>query len=82
MPPDVTRFHDGPETPGLPDRNRIEHMLKCSRDAQRIVAGDDAPTIAADMVRSRALVNCFTEIGEAAARLSLEGRARVGALPW
>ena len=34
------------------------------------------------MVRSRAIVNCFTEIGEAAARLTPDGRARVGAVPW
>ncbi len=38
--------------------------------------------IAADMIRSRALVNCFTEIGEAAARMSPIGRARIGSIPW
>lgn len=35
-----------------------------------------------DMIRARALVNCFTEIGEAAARLSDQPRALVGELPW
>jgi uncharacterized protein with HEPN domain len=34
------------------------------------------------MVRTRALVNCFTEIGEAAARLTPAGRAFVGEFPW
>lgn len=71
---------DGLPTPE--DRKRVEHMLKCSRDARLIVAGDDARTIAPDMVRTRALVNCFTEIGEAAARLTPPGRAIVGTVPW
>lgn len=70
-------------TPHTPeDRKRVEHMLRCSVDA-RMIVGDDTPTLlAADMVRTRALVNCFTELGEAAARLTLGGRARVGTVPW
>lgn len=70
--------------PGPPpeDRKRIEHMLVCSRDARQIVGSDDSADIAADMVRSRALVNCFTEIGEAAARLTAAGRDRVPDIPW
>lgn len=64
------------------DRKRIEHMVRCSRDARAIVGGDDAASIGADMVRTRALVNCFTELGEAAARLTPRGRALVGAVPW
>lgn len=72
---------DGPG-PTPEDRKRVEHMLRCSRDAAAIVGDDDAAGVSADMVRSRALVNCFTEIGEAAARLTPAGRARVGSLPW
>lgn len=34
------------------------------------------------MVRVRALVNCFTEIGEAAARLTPGTRDRIGDVPW
>ncbi len=68
--------------PTLEDRKRVEHMLKCSRDARAIVGTDDAAMIGSDMVRTRALVNCYTEIGEAAARLTPPGRALVGAVPW
>jgi uncharacterized protein with HEPN domain len=57
-------------------------MLQSTRDARTIVRSDDAEVIAADMVRTRALVNCFTEIGEAAARLTPAGRAFVGEFPW
>lgn len=57
-------------------------MLRCSLDARRIVADDDAAAIASDMVRARALVNCFTELGEAAARLTPRARTLFGAVPW
>lgn len=57
-------------------------MVRCSRDATLIVGADDASALSLDMIRTRALVNCFTEIGEAAARLSPGARSLVGALPW
>jgi uncharacterized protein with HEPN domain len=82
MPRDPSASQATPPPPTLEDRKRVEHMLKCSRDASLIVADDDAAKLAADMVRTRALVNCFTEIGEAAARLTPDGRTRVGAVPW
>lgn len=82
MPPDHTENQGRHTSPTPEDRKRIEHMLACSRDAQMIVGDDGAASIRADMVRARALVNCFTEIGEAAARLTPGGRSRVGAVPW
>lgn len=82
MPPDPNAPPVPPAAPTPEDRKRIEHMLRCARDARVIVAGDDAPAIAQDMLRTRALVNCFTEIGEAAARLTPAGRELVGAVPW
>lgn len=57
-------------------------MLRSAKDARAIVGHMDATALAADMIRLRAAVNCFTEIGEAAARLSQAGRTRVGELPW
>ncbi len=82
MPRDAAKPQDGGAAPAPEDRLRLEHMLKCSRDARAIVGSDDAAMLAADMVRTRAVVNCFTEIGEAAARLTPAGRARVGTVPW
>jgi uncharacterized protein with HEPN domain len=81
MPPDPPA-PPAHATPPPEDRRRIEHMLQSARDARIIVAEDDHLTIAGDMVRTRALVNCFTEIGEAAARLTPEGRTLVGTVPW
>ena len=82
MPPDPRTSQTTDPAPAPDDRKRVEHMLKCSRDARTIAASDDATSIATDMVRTRALVNCFTEIGEAAARLTPPSRALVGDVPW
>lgn len=57
MPPDPGVPQVPPSPPPPEDRKRVEHMLKCSRDARVIVADDDAAAIAPDMVRTRALVN-------------------------
>lgn len=70
------------DQPDQIDRKRLEHMVRSAQDALQIVGGDDAPTIASDMVRTRALVNCFTEIGEAASRLSPAAQARLTDIPW
>lgn len=80
MPRDESKPEPSPLT--REDLRRISHMLKCANDATTIVAADDASALAIDMLRSRALVNCFTELGEAASRLTAEGRAHVGPLPW
>lgn len=79
MPRESPSNSDGPAPD---DRKRLEHMLRCSRDARTIVGAHDTPSIASDMVKSRALVNCFTEIGEAAGRLTPQARLLVGAVPW
>ena len=80
MPRDENQPEPSPLT--REDLRRVSHMLKCANDATTVVAADDASAIAIDMLRSRALVNCFTELGEAASRLTAEGRALVGPLPW
>jgi uncharacterized protein with HEPN domain len=82
MPHDLSRSGGGGDTPSSEDRLRVEHMLQSSRDARAIIGKDDAVALAADMIRTRAMVNCFTEIGEAAARLTPQGRIRVGQIPW
>ena len=38
--------------------------------------------LASDMMFRRALINALQEIGEAAARVSDQGRARAASLPW
>jgi uncharacterized protein with HEPN domain len=57
-------------------------MRQCAIDAAAIVGTSDADAIRSDVIKRRALVNCFTEIGEAASRLSEQARATLGDLPW
>src|SRR5438270_10824545 len=64
------------------DRHRSEHMRQAALDAIEILGNRDLDALARDMVRRRALVNCFTEIGEAAARTTDEARLIIGTLPW
>jgi uncharacterized protein with HEPN domain len=48
----------------------------------QIVASAPDSSVRWDMVRTRALINCFTELGEAAARVSAEVRPMLPDLPW
>jgi len=73
-----------PDRRGLPidDRVRIEHMLEAVRDVQSYVEGRERNELETDSMLLRALTNAVQEIGEAAARLSDEGRTRVPGIPW
>ena len=71
------------DRPGGPaDRDRVEHMLLAARSAMRFVVGRSRPDLESDEMLRRALVNAVQEIGEAAARVTDTGRARVPTLPW
>lgn len=64
------------------DRERAEHILLSARDAITILSDATDTELGADMIRCRALVNCFTEIGEAARQMGDAARAHVGTFPW
>lgn len=66
----------------LTDRERADHMLLAARDARNFAAGRTRHDLDTDRMLLRALVHCVQEIGEAAARMSEEGRARIPTLPW
>jgi len=66
----------------LTDRERVEHMLLAASDALMFVKGRTRVELNTDSMLRRALVNCVQEIGEAAARVSDEGRARLPQIPW
>jgi len=69
-----------PSTPG--DRERFEHILAAAKDAISYVKGCSRADLDTDSKLLHALVHCVQVIGEAAARTTDEGRARVPALPW
>jgi len=66
----------------LDDRIRAQHMLEAARDVARLAAGRSQDDLRTDMPLRRAMVNAIQEIGEAAAKVSPLGRARIPAIPW
>lgn len=66
----------------LDDAERLAHMLSAARDAITIAAGRARADLDTDIMLRHALAHCVEVIGEAAARISDEGRALVPSLPW
>ena len=64
------------------DRIRAQHMLEAAHDVETIARGRNLDDLRADMPMRRALLNAIQEIGEAAAKVSPLGRARIPAIPW
>ncbi len=71
-----------PSAGGPNDRERLQHMLDAAVDARSYVTGRNRDDLDTDSMLRRALVNALQVIGEGAARVSDEGRARVPSLPW
>ena len=72
-----------PRKAGPPDdRDRLLHMLEAAEAALRFAASRTRADLDSDRMLLRALLQCIEVIGEAAARTSVEGRARSQGLPW
>lgn len=67
-----------------PDRDRIRllHILEHAREAMQLMAGRTRSDLDTDRVLSLALVRLLEIVGEAAARVSAEARAKYPAIPW
>jgi uncharacterized protein with HEPN domain len=57
-------------------------MLSAANDALHFADGHDRDDLDTDRLLLRGLTHCIQEIGEAATRISQEGRKRVPLLPW
>ena len=71
-----------PKAGGPNDRERLGHMLEAAIDVRFFVSTRKRADLDRDAMFRRALVNALQDIGEAAARVSDQGRARVPGLPW
>ncbi|MEX2219805.1 MAG: HepT-like ribonuclease domain-containing protein [Phycisphaerales bacterium] len=71
-----------PRAHALDDRIRCQHMLEAAEQAMSFTSGRSRADLDGDPMLTRALVHAIQEIGEAAARVSDEGRAHVPGLPW
>ena len=69
--------------PGGPDdRLRLAHMLDAAQQAVRFVKSRTRQDLDADDLFRRALIHAIQEIGEAAAKTTDFGRAKVQGVPW
>ena len=64
------------------DRVRLLHMLEHSREAIGLVSGQNRQDLDTDRVLSLALVRLLEIIGEAAAGVSADARAKRPEIPW
>jgi uncharacterized protein with HEPN domain len=64
------------------DATRLRHMLDYAAEAVQMAAGKQRPDLDTDRQFSLALTRLVEIVGEAAARVSPEGRERWQGLPW
>lgn len=80
----MTRERFMPLDSNVPDEDRIRcvHMLDAAREAMQFIQNRKREDLDADHMLRRALKDCIQEIGEAAARVTDDGRARFPEMPW
>ena len=71
-----------PRQGGPNDRERLQHMYDAAVDVRAYVRGRMRDDLEHDSMLRRATVNALQVIGEAAARVTDDGRAKVPSLPW
>lgn len=64
------------------DRIRFQHMMDAASDLADFVRGRTLDDLRKDAMLRRAVTNAVQEIGEAVAKTSDLGRARVPSIPW
>ena len=64
------------------DRIRLRHMLDFVREAVSFARGRSRSDLDHDRMLALALVKCIEIVGEAAASVSPQARARYATIPW
>lgn len=64
------------------DRTRLEHMLEHAEEAMAMASGRSREDLDTDRQLNLSLVRLLEIVGEAAARVSEEGRAANAGIPW
>lgn len=64
------------------DAERLAHMLDYARIAQTVSQGRTREHLDTDTLFSLGVVRALEVVGEAASRVSPEGRARLPGIPW
>lgn len=66
----------------LGDRIRVQHMLDAALECTTFITGRTREDLDHQPMMRRAVKDCIQEIGEAATKVSDEGRVRAPTLPW
>ena len=64
------------------DRIRLQHMLDNAREAVSIIEGKVRSDLQNERMLELSLIRLVEVIGEAAARVSQEGREKYNSIPW
>ncbi len=64
------------------DLVRVRHMLDATDEALAFAAGRSRADLDSDSMLTRALINCLSVVGEAAARIGAETRSVDALIPW
>ena len=64
------------------DRIPLQHMLDHAREAVKMIAGKKRPDIGRERMLELSLIRLIEIVGEAAARVSPEGRIQYQSIPW
>ena len=64
------------------DRSLLEDMLAYATDAIELLGAADASALAVDKRTQYAVIRAVEVVGEAASKVSAEGREMLAALPW
>ena len=64
------------------DRIRLQHMLDHSREAVSMIEGKEKMDLKRERMLELSLVRLVEIVGEAAARVSDEGRGKYSTIPW
>ncbi len=64
------------------DRVRLEHMIEAARSAQNFMHGRARADLDSDLMLLFAVVRAIEIVGEAASRISEDGRAAMPGVPW
>jgi len=64
------------------DRVRLQHMLDYAREAVGMIEGKERADLYHERMLELSLVRLVEVIGEAAGRVTSEGREKYGGIPW
>jgi uncharacterized protein with HEPN domain len=64
------------------DRVRLQHMLEYAREAVVMIEGKKRADLSRERMLELSLVRLIEVVGEAAARVTHEGRERYPSIPW